>query len=127
MKCFSILFAALGVLLVQAARSDELRPGYLELRQTTAATYNLLFKIPARGDDLRLAVYVSLPEGTQDVAPPRASFSDGAYIERRTIRRDGGLAGQAVSIYGLSATSTYVPAPIESTYGATPSAQRSAS
>jgi len=119
MKIFSILLAALGVLLVQAARSDELRPGYLELRQTTAATYNLLFKIPARGEDLRLAVYVNLPEGTQDVEAPRASFSDGAYIERRTIRRDGGLAGQVVTIEGLSATSTDVLVRIENLGGAT--------
>ena len=85
MKCFSILFAALGVLLVQAARSDELRPGYLELRQTTAATYNLLFKIPARGEDLRLAVYVNLPEGTQDVEAPRASpYHSPRWRARRT-------------------------------------------
>ena len=78
------------------------------MRQTSPGTYNLLFKIPARGEDLRLAIYVKLPEGTQDVGLPRASFSDGAYVERRTIRRDGGLAGQAVSIEGLSATSTDV-------------------
>jgi hydrogenase/urease accessory protein HupE len=125
MKCFSILFAVLGALLVQTARSDELRPGYLELRQTTPATYNLLFKIPARGDDLRLAVYVSLPEGTQDVEAPRASFSDGAYIERRAIRRDGGLAGQAVTIEGLSATSIDVLVRIESLGGAIQTARLS--
>ena len=38
-----------------------------EMRQTSPGAYNLLFKIPARGDDLRLAIYVKLPEGTQDV------------------------------------------------------------
>ena len=100
------------------ARSDELRPGYLELRQTAPDTYSLLFKIPALGDDLRLAIYVNLPEGTHDVSAPRASFSDGAYIERRTIRRDGGLAGQAISIEGLSATSTDVLVRVESLGGA---------
>jgi hydrogenase/urease accessory protein HupE len=67
---------------------------------------------------LRLAIYVKLPEGTQDIAPPRASFSDGAYVERRSIRRDGGLIGQAVSIEGLSATSTDVLVRIESLAGA---------
>ena len=67
------------------------------MRQTSPDAYNLLFKIPARGEDLRLAIYVKLPEGTQDVAPPRASFSEGAYIERRThpagwrARRAGGI------------------------------------
>jgi hypothetical protein len=89
MKRFLALFAVLSGLLAQPARSDELRPGYLELRQTDPNTYNLLFKIPARGEDLRLAIYLKLPESAQDVTAPRASFSDGAYVERRTVRRDG--------------------------------------
>src|SRR3981189_796985 len=89
------------------------------MRQTSPRPHNLLFKIPGRGEDLRLAIYVKLPEGTQDVGLPRASFSDGAYVERRTIRRDGGLAGQAVTIEGLSATSTDVLVRIENLGGAT--------
>jgi hydrogenase/urease accessory protein HupE len=118
MNHFRLFFAVLAVLLAQPAISDELRPGYLEMRQSSPGAYNLLFKIPARGEDLRLAIYVKLPEGTQDIAPPRASFSDGAYVEHRSIRRDGGLIGQAVSIEGLSATSTDVLVRIESLAGA---------
>jgi hydrogenase/urease accessory protein HupE len=118
MNCFRLIFAVVALLLAQPALSDELRPGYLEMRQASPGTYHLLFKIPARGEDLRLAIYVKLPEGTQDIGLPRASFSDGAYAERRTIRRDGGLAGQAVSIEGLSATSTDVLVRIESLEGA---------
>src|SRR6202171_5974362 len=118
MNRFRLFFAVVAVLLAQPAVSDELRPGYLEMRQTGPGAYNMLFKIPARGEDLRLAIYVSLPAGTQDVAPPRASFSDGSYVERRTIRRDGGLIGEAVSIEGLSATSTDVLVRVESLEGA---------
>ena len=77
-----LFLAVLAVLLAQPANSDELRPGYLEMRQTGPGAYNLLFKIPARGEDLRLAIYVKLPEGTQDITPPRASFSEGVYVER---------------------------------------------
>jgi len=118
MNHFRLFFAVLAALLAQPATSDELRPGYLEMCQTSPGAYNLLFKIPARGEDLRLAIYVKLPEGTQDMAAPRASFSDGAYVERRSIRRDGGFIGQAVSIEGLSATSTDVLVRIESLAGA---------
>ncbi len=103
MNRLRLFFAIIAMLLAQPASGDELRPGYLQLRETGPGTYNLLFKIPARGEDLRLAVYVKLPEGTQNVGLPRASFSDGAYVERRSIRREGGLAGQPVSIEGLSA------------------------
>jgi hydrogenase/urease accessory protein HupE len=119
MNRYRVLFAVLAALLATPALSDELRPGYLEMRQTGPGAYDVLFKIPARGDELRLAIYVSLPEGSQDLAPPRASFSDGAYVERRSIRRDGGLIGKAVSIEGLSATSTDVLVRIESLAGAT--------
>jgi hydrogenase/urease accessory protein HupE len=118
MKYLFGLFALLGVLLAYPVLSDELRPGYLELRQIAPDTYNLLFKIPARGEDLRLAIYLNLPEGTKDVGAPRASSGDGAYVERRTIRRDAGLAGHTVTIEGLSATSTDVLVRVESLDGA---------
>jgi hydrogenase/urease accessory protein HupE len=118
MKCFLGFFAVLGALIAQPVHSDELRPGYLELRQTAPDSYSVLFKIPARGEDLRLAVYLKLPEGTKDVGSPRASLSDGAYVERRTIRRDRGLAGDTVTIEGLSATSTDVLVRVESLAGA---------
>ncbi|RTE90643.1 HupE/UreJ family protein [Bradyrhizobium sp. LVM 105] len=118
MNGFRLILAVVAILLAHPALADELRPGYLEMRQTSPGTYDLRFKIPARGEDLRLAIYVKLPEGTQDTGLPRASFGDGAYVERRTIRRDGGLAGQAVSIKGLSATATDVLVRVESLEGA---------
>ncbi|MGB7770355.1 MAG: HupE/UreJ family protein [Pseudolabrys sp.] len=115
-RLFLVLWV-LSALLMCSARSDELRPGYLEIRQTTSNTYGLLFKIPASGDDLRLAIYVVLPEGTHDAAPARAEFNNGAYVERRTIRRDGGFAGLTVAIKGLTATSTDVLVRIETLDG----------
>jgi hydrogenase/urease accessory protein HupE len=114
-----MLLGVLGALLAGSAPADELRPGYLEMRQTAPDIYGLLFKIPARGDDLRLAIDLKLPEGTSDVTPPLAQFVGGAYTERRTIRRSGGLAGQAVEIEGLAATSTDVLVRLESLGGAT--------
>ena len=53
------------------------------------------------------------------MAPPRSAFNSGAYTERRTVRRDGGIAGQIVSIEGLSATATDVLVRVESLGGAT--------
>lgn len=119
MKRFAIVLSVWGALLAPSAHADEIRPGYLEMRQTASDTYSLLFKIPALGDDLRLGIYVSLPEGTTDLTPPQAGFGGGAYTERRTVRRNGGLAGQAVAIEGLSVTSTDVLVRIKSLGGAT--------
>ena len=118
MRTFLTFLAIIVVVLTQGAQSDELRPGYLELRQTSPDTYNLLFKIPAQGEDLRLAVYLGLPEGTEDVGLPRASFGNGAYVERRTVRREGGLTAQTITLEGLSATSTDVLVRVESLGGA---------
>ena len=119
MRCIAILIAVLGTLLGYSAQSDEIRPGYLELRQTASDTYSLLFKIPARGEDFRLAIYVKLPEGTSELTPARTGFNGDAYTERRTIRRNGGFAGQTIAIDGLSGTSTDVLVRIESLGGAT--------
>ncbi len=49
MNGFRFLFGFLVVLLARPACSDELRPGYLEMRQIGPGAYNLLFKVPARG------------------------------------------------------------------------------
>src|SRR5215208_5680999 len=119
MRCLAVFFAVLVTLLGYPAQSDEIRPGYLELRQTASDTYSLLFKISARGDDFRLAIYVNLPEGTNDLTPPRTGFNGSTYTERRTIRRNGGFAGQTIAIDGLSGTSTDVLVRIESFGGAT--------
>jgi hydrogenase/urease accessory protein HupE len=119
MKRALLLFACVCVLLAKPVGADELRPAYLELRETLPGTHSLLFKVPARGEDSRLAIYVNLPEGTRDIAGPRAFFSGGAFVERRTIRRDGGLTGQPISIEGLSATFTDVLVRVETLGGAT--------
>jgi hydrogenase/urease accessory protein HupE len=107
------------VLLIAPARAHEVRPGYLELRQTTADTYELLFKVPALGEEFRLALYVSLPEGTTDVVTPRAMFTGGAYVERRTIRHAAGFTGKSIAVEGLSATFTDVLVRVEDLAGAT--------
>ena len=44
MKYLAMLLGVLGALLGHPAQSDENRPGYLELRQTTPDTYSLLFR-----------------------------------------------------------------------------------
>ena len=62
MKLRALLLALL-CLLAGAASAHEVRPAYLELRQTGAETYDVLWKVPARGDDLRFGLYVELPAG----------------------------------------------------------------
>ena len=56
-----MLAAVLVIIGVRHAQAHELRPGYLEVRQTGPETFAVLWKVPAR-DDLRLGLYLQLPD-----------------------------------------------------------------
>jgi hydrogenase/urease accessory protein HupE len=88
------------------AFAHEVRPAYLELRQIGVETYAVLWKVPGRGDALRLALYPELPAGSENLSAPRPAFHDNAFIERWTVRRAGGLGGGTIRIAGLEATVT---------------------
>ena len=57
------------------AAAHEVRPAYLQIRQTGLDTYDLLWKVPGRGDNLRLGLYVELPTGCVRLGEPRAMAS----------------------------------------------------
>lgn len=114
-----LLVLAWLIIVGHSAFAHEVRPAYLEIRQTGSDSYDVLWKVPALGENARLAIYIALPEGTQDIAAPRSTFDGGAFFERRSIRRNGGLNGHPIAIEGLSATATDVLVRIESLDGAT--------
>jgi hydrogenase/urease accessory protein HupE len=91
-----------------AALAHEVRPAYLELQQTASDSYDVLWKVPARGEGMRLGLYVRMPEGTSNLTEPRGIFAGGAYLERWTIRHPAGLTGQTIHIDGLAASATDV-------------------
>ncbi len=110
---FLLLAASAAVL------AHEVRPAYLELKQTASETYDVFWKVPGRGEDLRLGLYVDFPAGTTNLTEPRASFVNSAFAERWRIKRAGGLAGGTIRIAGLSATMTDVLVRVERRDGAT--------
>jgi len=96
------------LLLSSSAFAHEVRPAYLELRQTGPDTYDALWKVPGQGENLRLGIYVELPAGCTNVTEPRASMVNNAYTERWTVKCAGELTGGTIHIAGLSATATDV-------------------
>lgn len=104
-----------------AAHGHEVRPGYLELRQIDGGTYDILWKVPARGDR-RLGLYVRWP-GNCRVTEPAARFADGAYLERLRATCEGGLVGREILIDGLEGTRTDVLARVERLGGTTQTAR----
>lgn len=108
-----LLVAMLLWLIAAGAGADVFRPAYLELRETGDGEYDVLWKVPVLGDDLRLAAYVVFPEATERLSEPRVVSTGGAWIERWRIRHDGGLVGQTVSIEGNAVGVTDVIARVE--------------
>jgi hydrogenase/urease accessory protein HupE len=105
-RALTILF--LLVTFVPGAYAHEVRPAYLELRQTGTETYEVLWKVPGSAENLRLGLYVELPDGSTNITEPRASMVNNAFTERWTIKRQGGLTGGTIHIAGLSSTMTDV-------------------
>ena len=94
--------AALLFLVCSWASADELRLAYLELRQADAETYQMIWKVPARGGEARLRLDVVMPSGTVDLAEPRVAFVGANHVQHRRIRQPGGLEGKKIGIDGLS-------------------------
>jgi hydrogenase/urease accessory protein HupE len=107
MKKLLLIFALLA-LFAHGVPAHEVRPAYLELRQTGPETYDALWKVPGLGENLRLGLYVELPAGCTNVTATRASMVNNAFTERWTVRRPSGLTGGTIRIAGLSTTTTDV-------------------
>jgi len=106
------LFAA-GV-----ADAHEVRPGYLEIRQTEPEAYDVLWKVPARGD-MRLSLYAVLPDNCVSLTPVSTHKAGGAFLDRWSVSCDGGLTGGTITIDGLSSTLTDVLVRLERLDGST--------
>jgi len=114
-------FVCLVLLALNAipAGADEYRPAYLELKQTNTDTFEMLWKVPARGSDKRLGIHVKFPEDVRTVIPARSTFVGSAFVDTSTIHRSGGLSGAEIRIEGLTTVSTEVLVRIERLDGST--------
>lgn len=113
MKPFSLIAIIVAIALCHGgiAKAHEVRPGYLQIKQVDDQKYDLLWKVPAKGDR-RLGLYVRLPDrcrGTEATS----RFVDGAYVERWQVTCEGGLSDSTIAIDGLESTRTDVLARVE--------------
>ena len=115
----AILVVTLLVAVPSGAFAHEVRPAYLELRQTGSETYDVVWKVPARGEGMRLGLYAEFPDDAKNVAEPRGTMVNNAFIERWTMQREGGLTGSRIHIAGLSESTTDVLVRLERLDGTT--------
>jgi hydrogenase/urease accessory protein HupE len=115
-RVLALLAILLG--LGAGAQAHEVRPAYLELRQTGAETWETLWKVPARGE-ASLAIEPLWPDNCR-VEGPAHRFDGGATVtERSAMRCAGGLDGREIVIDGLSATVIDVLARVQQADGTT--------
>ena len=92
-----LLVALLG--LSQAAIAHELRPAFLELIETAPDRFDVLWKVPARGE-ARLALDATLPESCTETGPRTVTDTGAAVSSRWSVACAGGLAGRTIAIGG---------------------------
>jgi len=113
-----IIFLSL-LAFASAVSAHEVRPAYLQLHQTGAESYDVFWKVPGRGDNLRLSLYVELPQNCTNASQPRGVFGDNTFVEEWSVKCAGGLTGGTIQIAGLNATMTDVLVRLERMDGTT--------
>jgi hypothetical protein len=99
----------IGVLAsVPDAQAHESRPAYLEVRETTAGRYDVLWRTPVLSG-MRLPVVLKFPEDVRNVTEPTLRELPDSLVEQRLIEATGGgLAGKHIEFVGLQTTITDV-------------------
>jgi hydrogenase/urease accessory protein HupE len=117
-RWFTCAVVLLTVAMGQTLHAHEVRPGYLELRQLDAATYAVMWKVPAVGD-MRLSIHPRFPQNCKSVDEVASYRGADSFTERFEIACPGGLNGETIAIDGMAATMTDVLVRVERTDGAT--------
>jgi len=92
---------------IGAASGHEVRPGFLDLRETGPGTYSFLWKKPSDGE-IEIQIAPVFPKECQVSTPDRQQLSPGAVVVRGTVDCPGGLPGKTITIAGLETTVTDV-------------------
>jgi hydrogenase/urease accessory protein HupE len=113
-----LVLALIAIWPADFSYAHEVRPGYLRIQQVDPETYDVLFRVPARGE-LRLRLYARMPAHCSVQGELRSYQQDASFVERWRSVCPGGLVGHDVAIDGLSATLTDVLARYERLDGTT--------
>ena len=108
--------------LAQLSLADEIRPGYLELKENSKDVFSVLWKVPAKGDK-KLSLQAQLPVNCINKTQANTQFINNSYIQRWIVACEGGLVEQSISIAGLESTSTDVLLRLELVSGISHSVQ----
>jgi len=106
-RAMRLLVLALLACTAATATAHEVRPGYLELTETSPGSYDALWKKPA-GGEVRIDIAPVFPDDCRFVTPDRQQITPGAVIVRGRLECREGLAGKTLRIAGIEETITDV-------------------
>ena len=98
-------FLWIYALLLSTLYADEVRPLYLQLQEQQEAHFQVILKVPAKGDR-RLRLNVNLPSHCEAQREKNSYFMRGAYVEQWTVICPKGIRGERISIEGIEAMSS---------------------
>lgn len=101
------LLLATFVLAPLRAFAHEVRPAYLELRETEPDTFAVTWKVPLF-QGAPLYIRPVLPPNVEAVTPVTTRPVPGAELKQWSFKAEGGLAGQPIAIRDLDKTLTDV-------------------
>jgi hydrogenase/urease accessory protein HupE len=89
-----------------AAQAHEIRPAYLELKETAPGQFTVLWRTPVLAG-MRLPLVLRLPQEARNVREPQVQELADSLLERRWIDAGPkGLAGKRIEVDGLQLTIT---------------------
>ena len=91
MKRNSLLVGLLLLMLATGAAAHEIRPAYLQISETHGGRFDVLWKVPQRGE-MVLGLHVEWPASCKAGAPSSRQALGEAVVERRVLDcQSGGL------------------------------------
>jgi hydrogenase/urease accessory protein HupE len=98
---FGLLAFMLMALALQV-NADEFRPAYLQITQTGADSYYVLWKSPALDENTPLKVHPVFPAAVTEQGGRRSTYAAGTLRQRWRISVPGGLNGKSIVFQGLA-------------------------
>ncbi|WP_051687023.1 HupE/UreJ family protein [Microbulbifer sp. HZ11] len=87
------------------AHTHELRPASLSLEESAPGEFEVIWRVPAKGD-LRLSLDIGFDQQTRALTMPTGLFAGGYYVERWKTSHPDAFLGSRIVIKGLENTLT---------------------
>ena len=98
MRTLGLVVMLIAILGGARAAAHETKSGYLEIRETAAGSYDVVWRLPARSPNDVAPLELRFAEDVEIVGEPVSGYESGSVLERMRITRPGGLTDTEITI-----------------------------